>query len=187
MPIEVTSQGMDLEFIVSYEFSTMSYTTLYLPSTLPMWTLISTYLESIMSLKDPKSGRQLFLRLICMCDYLQQVLKLNLHSVIVIQLQYAMLCIMFTLLICMLLLIYNFISSHVYTCAALQYFLWTILFLLVKYKYTCDETWNQLQVWIKVLFSQRTTCLYPSFQKYVRFVSLLFPLMHVHNSGICIC
>ena len=68
---EVTSQGMDLEFTVSYEFSTMSYTTHYLPSTLPMWTLISTYLESIMSLKDPKSGQQLFLRLICMCDYLQ--------------------------------------------------------------------------------------------------------------------
>ena len=71
MPIEVTSQGMDLEFTVSYEFSTMSYTTHYLPSTLPMWTLISTYLESIMSLKDPKSGQQLFLRLICVCDYLQ--------------------------------------------------------------------------------------------------------------------
>ena len=40
MPIEVTSQGMDLEFTVSYEFSTMSYTTHYLPSTIPMLILL---------------------------------------------------------------------------------------------------------------------------------------------------
>ena len=40
MPIEVTSQGMDSEFTVSYEFSTMSYTTHYLPSTIPMLILL---------------------------------------------------------------------------------------------------------------------------------------------------
>ena len=37
--------------------------------------------------------------------------------------------------------------------------------------------WYQLLVCIKGLFSQDTTYLYPSFQGYIRFVSLLFPLI----------
>ena len=50
MPIEVTSQGMDLEFTVSYEFSTVIH---YPLSTLnySYADFISAYLESIMSLK----------------------------------------------------------------------------------------------------------------------------------------
>ena len=59
-----------------------------------------------------------------------------------------------------------------------------------KFKPTIDsgllclyKEWHHLQVWIKVLFSQGITYLYPgkiklsSFQGYIRFVSLLFPLI----------
>ena len=39
------------------------------------------------------------------------------------------------------------------------------------------KQWYELLVCIKGLFSQGTTYLYPSFQGYIRFVSLLFPLI----------
>ena len=43
------------------------------------------------------------------------------------------------------------------------------------------KQWHHLQVWIKVLFSQGTIYLYPSFAGYIRFVSLLFPLICPHK------
>ena len=48
----------------------------------------------------------------------------------------------------------------------------SIVVLLCSYK-----EWHHLQIWIKLLLFQGTTYLYPSFQGYIRFVSLFFLLI----------